>query len=104
MLDELERLDRAATPGRWEIQGRMFVYVASASGPKIACCGVPDSEADRHNAAFIAAARNALPALLRVARAADSGEWHSSKDCQAEGRAATCELCQALAVLEAAHA
>lgn len=35
--------------------------------------------------------------LEQFIEAADSGEWHSSEDCEVEDRAQDCELCQALA-------
>lgn len=40
---------------------------------------------------------DALRAALSVLyREAVSGEWHSKEDCQIEGRASTCALCEAL--------
>jgi hypothetical protein len=42
-----------------------------------------------------------VPALLRVAREATEGEWHSRTDCRVEERDGECELCLALAALEA---
>lgn len=35
--------------------------------------------------------------LTQLIEAADSGEWHSSKDCRVEGRELDCRLCSALA-------
>lgn len=70
-LDEIERLEAQATPGPWQAstsEGDVFVNGADMSS--FVChlgTEAPDGMAD---AAFIAAARNALPALLRVARAA----------------------------------
>jgi hypothetical protein len=75
-IDELERLERAATPGPWGVvtDGKFGkeLQVQPPSGVTYICeCGwdFPDNRAD---AEFIAAARNALPALLRVARAAEA--------------------------------
>ena len=52
-LDELERLEKAATPPQWESDGRRIVMPA------------PWSEA---NAQLTAAARNALPELIAEIR------------------------------------
>lgn len=59
-IDELQRLHEAATKGPWEA-GSYFVW---AEDEHCVCA------ADTENQALIAAMRNALPALLRVARAA----------------------------------
>lgn len=108
MLNELERLEKTATPGPWKVEqwvGRTVIGLPRARYPHTQYVCQVGGAIDRvggskeANAALIAAARNALPALLRVARAADNGEWHSSEDCRTEGRAAGCELCQALAAL-----
>jgi len=69
--EELGRLEKAATPGPWEsggstpTPGEVWIWEQTGHHPgdpdapdtRIACCGAPD-------AALIAAARNALPALL----------------------------------------
>ena len=67
MLDELERLHKAATPGPWTVDDS-----TSGLGYDIdqLPCGVRKPFAHLADAAFIAAARNALPALLRVVYAA----------------------------------
>ncbi len=69
-LDELRRLHKAATPAPWAVatdrQGDYLVAHHEA-----AVCDLLDSTlAARQDARLIAAARNALPALLRVAEAA----------------------------------
>ena len=71
MLDELERLEREALLGPWTVhQGSFNVYVRSAGGLIVCSCAWQDRQADAQSAKLIAAARNALPALLRLARAA----------------------------------
>jgi hypothetical protein len=88
ILSELERLERAATQGEW-----WLVYNASNHKPSgigsaesnkngepyavtMRNPGYPDQEwIDWHgNGEFIVAARNALPALLRLARAVSAAE------------------------------
>jgi len=65
-LDELKRLDAEATPGPWRDTDygveRVGVYGEIVEDPRM---GEPDR-------ALIAAARNALPALLAVAEAAEA--------------------------------
>lgn len=73
MLDELERLDQAATPGPWAAnRGSHGVMVLSPLNIIVATCSWGTDEANTANSALICAARNALPALLRVARAAQT--------------------------------
>ena len=74
-LDELDRLEKAATPGEWdEIGDRQCVIVTSSVLPThVAWCssaGLDPTPRDRANAAFIAAARNALPGLIAELREA----------------------------------
>jgi hypothetical protein len=75
MIDELERLEQAATPTKWKtemaVDGtcRLFSEDAYVIARLYRFAAIDDSGGNE-NAAFIAAARNALPALLRVARAA----------------------------------
>lgn len=74
-LTELERLERAATPGPWVLGDPDCHYVVAYVGdltisPRDEC---PAEECDYRqevDAALIAAARNHFPALLAVARAA----------------------------------
>ena len=68
VLDDLERLEKAATPGKWKY-GNVFKDKCYANGELVF------QERDGWNAKqddrdLIAASRNALPALLRLARAA----------------------------------
>lgn len=69
-LDELKRLERDATPEPWETttwDGLLFVAsVQQLQGTYVCELGMGSDGAQR-DAALIAAARNALPALLRVA-------------------------------------
>lgn len=70
-LDELERLEREATKAMWGTttwDGLLFVSSTNL-GEYVCELGLGSKAAER-DAALIAAARNALPALLRVARAA----------------------------------
>lgn len=65
LLDTLEALERQATPGPWAIHTDLRKWVMN-DDPR-AEWGI-----NRDNdAAFVVAARNAFPALLRMARAAD---------------------------------
>lgn len=72
-IKELRRLERAATPGPWETttwDGLLYVAsVQQLQGSYVCELGIGSDGAER-DAALIAAARNALPALLRVAEAA----------------------------------
>jgi hypothetical protein len=58
-LDELERLEREATPGPWDM---------CRFGPDVVVHGTGWS-LYRHDREFVVAARNALPALLAELRA-----------------------------------
>lgn len=85
-LDELERLEKAATPGPWHAQGiRMLDFgpgvdfeptsdLAEAVHADIRSseshCSVAEHVEDIPSAVLIAAARNAMPALIRELRAA----------------------------------
>jgi hypothetical protein len=74
-LDELERLEKAATPGKWHQRHRRFVSLipegANGMGAEIAGNTIANV-ANPDDAALIAASRNALPDLLRIARAAQA--------------------------------
>jgi hypothetical protein len=76
-LDELERLEQEATPGPWE------AFTFYGTPPQRITVKLEDSEGSveyaelgnfqsKTNTLLAAAARNALPALLRVARAAQA--------------------------------
>lgn len=82
-LDELKRLEARATKGPWkdwiEYRGaRRTNIIARKDDPlhSIGSVNVNDSE-------FIAAARNALPALLRVVEAAR--EYYMARSCYTDG-------------------
>lgn len=85
-LDELERLHRAATPGPWI--GRTGTETTEVSCeetvPVVAWLGFDDGDRKRlahnMNAALIAAMRNALPALLSIAEAAEVFFNHEDND------------------------
>jgi len=69
-LDELERLEKAATNANWvspkaKKDGTCQVY-ATHNGP-LRCC-VPVANTTKHDGDFIASLRNACPALLSLAR------------------------------------
>lgn len=81
-LDELDRLEKAATPGPWG-QGvqridagivvdrnRRQVALASGESPMHDKRLIEAHEIQRANAAFIAAARNAMPGMIRELREA----------------------------------
>lgn len=95
-LAELRRLHEAATKGEW----RCFRYsVASASlmvGDIV--CQPPDDDCEQslekwpHNAAFIAAAHNALPALL--------DELEAARRLCADWSMLCTEMCEHIGVLE----
>lgn len=71
-LDELRRLEGDATDPEWKVRRvdethRIYIEAEDDGPPRYITLAVLDSPA---NARLIAAARNALPALLRVAEAA----------------------------------
>ena len=66
-LDALTALDQAATPGPWEADP----VVVRGNGGRNAVCDTRGSQVPTHNAALIAAMRNALPALIAAARERD---------------------------------
>ena len=100
MLDELERLEKAATPGPWRVEkparGRLY-GIGRHMAPEVTPRCI-DKGAD---AWLIAEARNALPALLRVARAARAlyADW-TTEAMREEAQ----EMRAALAALEASNA
>ena len=67
-LTELRRLAEAATPGPWWIEGyaSMFgVFTNNTDEQPETICDLPDdSDYSQNNAAFIVAARAAVPALI----------------------------------------
>ena len=66
-LDELERLHEAATPGPWASEGACIV--AGPVGARMLIL-YDEGGPSRDDSALIAAVRNALPELLRLARRA----------------------------------
>lgn len=80
-LDELERLCAEATPGPWVIDSgqycpeachyggpQEYVYVMGERDHYVADCWCEGAPQDKPNARLIAAARNALPALIAEVR------------------------------------
>ena len=67
MIDELEHLEQAATAQRWRVESHRIV---DQDGTTLLRAPVARDATDYCNLELAAAARNALPALLRVARAA----------------------------------
>lgn len=76
-LDELERLEKAATPGRWETlktqkthAGIKRVYTDElgrrCTSFPVQCCSTTEPNAE--NARFIGTLRNVAPALIAMAR------------------------------------
>lgn len=117
-LDDLRALDAAATPGPWEVDEtwpddvviytaedkRWVVNVGNWSRQSAPDTHPADSdylrnafEADANDAALIAAARNALPALLAIAEALPEDPWRYS----AIWGAKECFSCTHLASYEA---
>jgi hypothetical protein len=76
-IDELQRLHEAATKGPWRANGD-FVDGDFVDGDDSAYIGVAECYRPS-NAELIAAMRNALPALLRVARAAKAAMAKAEK-------------------------
>lgn len=72
-IDRLEALDRAATPGPWQVgygytdRGGLYTSIEAADGVTEVLGENSPTDAD---AALIAAMRNALPHLLEVAKLA----------------------------------
>ena len=107
-LEDLKRLEQVATPPPWCVApGSFNTLVLSPGKVTIASLGWNTRQVDRMHAAYIAAARNALPTLLRVAEAAR--EWErvttehvngTADEVIAARRAARAELRAALAALE----
>lgn len=103
-IAELERLDAAATAGPWRPMESGNQYLECGYLPTAKCVAtarIPElprpwnphavisfmkldaaeeSRFKSDDAALIGAARNALPALLRLARASDRYAWMLSKD------------------------
>ncbi len=81
-VEELERLEKAATPGPWKVgaeDGTRLSHVWPVrNSAAVADCSVGDwrysDEEMRDNAAFIAALRNAAPALLAALKRPEEGE------------------------------
>lgn len=71
-LDELEKLEKVATPGTWEVRqtGDLLQIYSDYEPPEMSFCILEYTKPE--DAAFIAAFRNAAPKLLAVARAARS--------------------------------
>ena len=96
MLDELERLERAATPVPIGIDRDGEIFPLDADGEYIIQGEIAAMCSDNPNdGPLFVAARNALPALLRVARAAKEWEraqaaytaWFQSGETDESGRA-----------------
>jgi hypothetical protein len=72
-LEELAALEEKATPGPWKINDRhdqVCVYESNDRDVIVCSFGNLKNHEIAADAALIAAARNALPALLKIARAA----------------------------------
>lgn len=95
-LDELEKLSKAATPGPWQTRF-MYRSLSSARKDSSLLIETPASQ-DWTDAELIAAMRNNIEALIKVARAAE-GVW-VIRNLQTRGSDAWHELAVALAELE----
>lgn len=109
-LDELRRLERLASAAPWTTRLHQGAWrVLPPSGPWEVCDTGDDTPAAADDAALIAAARNALPALLRVAQEAadliDALEEHDFSDSGISNELSESweGLRAALAALEAPH-
>ena len=107
-IDDLERLEKAATPGPWE--GKNFRVFNREMCSIVAWNGSNKQSRTQQaedDIAIIAALRNAAPALLRVARAAaeyrrvERDLWHGTAG-QLNAKNAADALDAALAELEKA--
>lgn len=103
-LDELERLEKAATPGPWDIDEEVW-------GPDrtrvVECKLWAREDVAEHNERVIVATRNALPALiaeLRAARAVITAhDTLACVTCGAErGCNIDCDTCEVWAAYDAA--
>ena len=97
-LDELERLEKAATPGPWR-ECKEDPELGTSGTPVVRMYDEPDyvlglvgdwgeGATAREDAALIAAARNALPALIKIAKSVAASEpfeqdsvWPMGKAC-----------------------
>jgi hypothetical protein len=73
-LEELRRLEAAATPGPWRVERQgLALYVADESGELDWIeLGYVGNAGSRNHAEFIAAARNQLPRILDALDAAEA--------------------------------
>ena len=83
MLDRLDALEKAATPGPWTIQSDGYATCPVGSIAVDYSISYPE-EGTAEDLDFLVAARNALPALIAVARAAD--EWVDYQVTERHGR------------------
>lgn len=105
LIDELEKLDREATPGPWEVDKSWSTTAISFAGwSKLGYMGF--NVADEADAELIAKTRNALPKLVAVVRASEElaccrepimRENWTPQNC---GSCSECQLMKALAALE----
>lgn len=84
-LTELERLEKAATPGPWHAGRRHMRRCPEAVRGMGDCLpgNVFATFMDQDDCSMVEAARNALPALLRIARAARA-YWGSTDEDRVE--------------------
>lgn len=101
-LDELERLEKAATPGPWylffakTLDGEEFDGISSAGGGVVSNpqrYHLDEPYIKRPDAALIAAARNALSELIKIAKAVAAGDGQACGGL--EGHEVWCEFCRA---------
>ena len=110
-LDDLDRLEKAATPGPWsasEMTMRLNEWNALNSNPGkdrlpivrrgpdvVAICwgNEENGEEDKTQAEFVAALRNRLPQILRALRAAMEMREKNISDCDAGEDCGPCNNC-----------
>jgi hypothetical protein len=86
-LDELERLDKAATPGPWRVVNDCEIYAGETDEMQNSVASWDDLPFDHEDAALVAASRNALAELIKIARAVAAIPEHGCED-------GSCCLCE----------
>jgi hypothetical protein len=84
-LEELERLEKAATPGPWHVDGGIIRDKGGRERADVSC-----NPRETGDGALIAAARNALPGLIARLRTAEEcheawlATWEDDMETQAQ--------------------
>jgi len=87
-LLQLERLCHAATPGPWTLEDETDCRVFAPGGELICDCDIVGVDVPvrfmQVDAAFIAAARRAVPALIAEVRALQAQLDHATRGCEVD--------------------